>query len=208
MPGPLPNARHERFIAEYLVDLDVLASAARAGVELRCIGAGYYVYALVDGRTRSIFYIGKGKGKRLSAHRSDAARYDSVNQVKAERIRACGEHLREYVLFDELDEVAAFRIEKELIHALSGYGLTNIVSGIVHPVEAEIARVDAGLAMIKSYDDWVSSARPAQLATAIELEGSTEKFYNSFLEEFAELRRDAVARLNSIKEKSHGRARR
>jgi hypothetical protein len=49
----------------------------------------FYVYALVDPRDDAMFYIGKGTGKRKSAHTElvRKGRWDS-NGVKCERIEA------------------------------------------------------------------------------------------------------------------------
>ena len=33
---------------------------------------GYYVYVLVDPRTKQVFYVGKGKGNRVFDHEREA----------------------------------------------------------------------------------------------------------------------------------------
>lgn len=109
-----------------------------------CARLGAYVYALVDPRDRSIFYVGKGRGNRLYTHtwtalaqtatlaqmpedqRSTAGEPAAVTSVKLARIRdiyAAGyrvEHwiLRHRITAADSDDGTAFQIEQSLIDAL------------------------------------------------------------------------------------------
>ena len=92
----------------------------------------YYVYVLVDPRTESIFYVGKGTGQRLLAHGDEALlkadpgpRSGKVSRIHD--IRAAGLEPRIDVVRHGLDEDDAFQVEGALIDSLGG--LTNAVRG-------------------------------------------------------------------------------
>jgi len=95
--------------------------------------SGYYIYALTDPRDSKIFYVGKGKGDRVS-HHAKIARFDhGGNEGKNSliiEIQNSGRKVRENILcyFGE-DEQAALDSEKELITAFKAHGLTNISGG-------------------------------------------------------------------------------
>ena len=92
----------------------------------------YYVYALVDPRDDTIFYVGKGTGQRLLAHglEADIKSDDRGNRAKLARIRdirASGTEPRLDVVRHGLEESDAFMVEAALIDCLPG--LTNAVAG-------------------------------------------------------------------------------
>ena len=84
--------KQKRFVDEYLIDLNATQAAIRSGYsedEFFCKkeGRGYYVYFLIDSRNGQIFYVGKGKGKRVKQHTREAKSNNVVNAIKVERIR-------------------------------------------------------------------------------------------------------------------------
>ena len=92
----------------------------------------YYVYALIDPRDDSIFYIGKGTGLRLLSHGQEALlkadpgpRSGKVARIR--EIRAAGCEPRIDVVRHGIDEEEAFCVEGALIDCL--VGLTNAVRG-------------------------------------------------------------------------------
>ena len=89
----------------------------------------FYVYELADPRNAEVFYIGKGKGSRLSQHERAALR--GAAGAKCDRIReilATGQKLiaRKVALFE--NEQDAFADEARRI-AEGGDGLLNIMAG-------------------------------------------------------------------------------
>lgn len=89
---------------------------------------GYYVYLLVNPLDGSIFYVGKGKGKRALAHLQDGRKSRKTEVLK--RIRAAGMTPRIDILAHGLkDEEAAFRIEAGVIDALGLPAITNEIRG-------------------------------------------------------------------------------
>lgn len=89
---------------------------------------GYYVYLLVNPLDDSIFYVGKGKGKRALAHLQDTRRSRKTEVLK--RIRSAGMTPEIEILAHGLkDEEAAFRIEAGVIDALSLPAITNEIRG-------------------------------------------------------------------------------
>ena len=99
----------------------------------------YYVYALIDPRDDSIFYIGKGTGQRLLAHgweahmAADGRRHsEKIERIKAIR-RAGLEPRIDVMRHGIVDEDDAFMVEAVLIDCLGIDNLTNKPRG--HGVE-------------------------------------------------------------------------
>lgn len=97
----------------------------------------FYVYALVDPRDGTIFYIGKGCGNRVFDHARDAVFGDEetlkLNTIR--KIQKAGLEVKHYILRHLLTEEMAFTIESAIIDLLSYPNfnkenlLTNIVAG-------------------------------------------------------------------------------
>jgi len=100
----------------------------------------YYVYALENQMTNTIFYIGKGRGNRVFAHERGGLvqqdMYDGENLSEKNneiaRILKDGNNVRSYIIRWNLQEKEAFRLESTLIDLLNLkkiYDLKNIVRG-------------------------------------------------------------------------------
>lgn len=102
----------------------------------------YYVYALIDPRNNSIFYVGKGKTRdtlnRVYRRISDHIRgHDGNNKLKnsvIRKIQRLGLEVKGQIIKEGLLEQEAFELEKELIRSLgkrmSGTGnLVNLTDG-------------------------------------------------------------------------------
>ena len=92
----------------------------------------FYVYTLVDSRTESVFYVGKGSRQRLLAHgrEADLTKDEGARSAKVQRIRelrAAGLEPRVDIVRHGLDEATAFEVEAALIDSLPQ--LTNLASG-------------------------------------------------------------------------------
>ena len=95
----------------------------------------YYVYALIDPRTKKVFYIGKGKGSRIYAHVEaseaiDTKEADKIATIRA--IRAVGKEVGHTVVRHGLSESEAFAVEAALIDyakSVQNLNLTNLVDG-------------------------------------------------------------------------------
>lgn len=96
---------------------------------------GYYVYALIDPRTRKVFYIGKGKGNRIYAHvhASEAIETKEVEKIKTIRaIRKAGMEVQHVVIRHGLTEAEAFAVEAAIIDYTKNVqklDLTNLQDG-------------------------------------------------------------------------------
>lgn len=91
---------------------------------------GCYVYMYIDPRTTNgdVFYVGKGKNKRILAHQRLEA--ENRKTARIEEIRNAGFQPRLEVLAHKLkDEETAYRVEAAVIDALKLKDLTNEVRG-------------------------------------------------------------------------------
>ena len=96
----------------------------------------FYVYELIDPRTNSVFYIGKGKGKRVFQHLNEKQKFNT-NTEKLKIIKGIKEENLEvgHILIGEnLSENASLLLERLLIYRLGRRifeegVLTNIVPG-------------------------------------------------------------------------------
>lgn len=94
--------------------------------------AGFYVYALIDPRDKSIFYIGKGIDGRVLKHEERTRRGVIQNRKKVERIQAifaAGLKVEKRILAAFESEELALALEDHLINELRFDGLTNIMGG-------------------------------------------------------------------------------
>lgn len=147
------------FVQEYLIDLNATQAAIRAGVELpRCVAPkGFYVYALVDPRDSSLFYIGKGRGMRYAAHYDEWKSGVVVNPAKFERIGEIVQsgRLPIPVCFAEgLTEPDAYALERQLIDRIGVALLTNIAPGQSSEVEKVAVKARDLLGRVKPFEQW------------------------------------------------------
>jgi hypothetical protein len=105
----------------------------------------FYVYGLVDPRTNSIFYIGKGKGKRVFHHfREKEEIHTNTEKIKIiKEIQNAKLDVGHTLIAENLDENAALLLERLLIfrigRSLFDEGcLTNIVPGGLWHKEASL----------------------------------------------------------------------
>ena len=96
----------------------------------------FYVYGLIDPRTNLIFYIGKGKGKRVFQHFKEKLRVQSNTEKLQiiEEIQKAGLETGHIIISENLNEEVALLLERLLIHRFGrkifGEGnLSNIVPG-------------------------------------------------------------------------------
>lgn len=108
-------------------------------------GQEYYVYLLVDPRTNQPFYIGKGKGNRVFAHKQAALtrlkEMDALDDEETKQtlkiqtineILAADLTVSSYIVSYGLTQAQAFASENALINYIKlvqGIELTNIVNG-------------------------------------------------------------------------------
>ena len=96
---------------------------------------GYYVYALIDPRDNSVFYIGKGIGNRVFEHEKEDG--NALKNQKIAEIKNAGFEVKKVIILHGINEndnaeKRAYTAESALINLMryiNPNGLTNSVSG-------------------------------------------------------------------------------
>jgi hypothetical protein len=91
----------------------------------------FYVYSLTDPEGKT-FYIGKGNGQRIKAHRRDAKKFKHSNKYVERvinKIWSSDLDFSEKILFDNLTESEAFEAEIRLISEIGLDNLCNFTAG-------------------------------------------------------------------------------
>ena len=166
------TAKQQAFVDEYLVDLNATQAAIRAGYSLgEKPPSGYYTYFLINDQTGFIFYVGKGKHKRMCQHLAIWKRGAEPNPLKAayfDNLLARGGAVQHLVFSEHgTDEASAFRVERLLIDAFSKVGLTNLVPGQVTDMERAGMTASSLLRQVKPLEHWRVERNPS--ASEIEL---------------------------------------
>lgn len=185
--------KQERFVKEYLIDLNATQAAIRAGFRLsESSPARWYVYFLIDPRDGRIFYVGKGSGCRMSDHVKAAVSAREGNGAKARMIAeilAAGMNVVETIFVGFDDEGAAYDCERELIARLRHAGLTNIAGGCWSAKALAKERARYMLARMKPLEEWLNSLSNETAGQIERVCGSPEAWYRrlvSVLEREAE----------------------
>lgn len=96
---------------------------------------GFYVYALVDPRDNTVFYVGKGTGNRIFSHEIESGKVNKSEKQKLQKIREIeddGFFVKRLIVNFGLSEDEAFVAEATLINLLKylpSVQLTNEISG-------------------------------------------------------------------------------
>ena len=95
----------------------------------------YYVYGLIDPRSKQIFYIGKGTKNRVFNHEKESLSSSDSEKLKLKTIldiKEDGFEVEKIIINSNLSEEEVFAAEASLINAfnyVNNVGLTNIVAG-------------------------------------------------------------------------------
>ncbi|MBD5608557.1 MAG: hypothetical protein HDQ93_06885 [Desulfovibrio sp.] len=146
----------QEFLEAYQATGNVEIAERQSGYKLlkNYPSAGFYVYALIDPRDKSIFYIGKGIGGRVLKHEERTRRGVIQNRKKVERIQAifaAGLKVEKRILAALESEELALALEDHLIDALRYSGLTNIMRGSTTSSPKVLKMADALRERIKDF---------------------------------------------------------
>lgn len=94
-----------------------------------------------------------------------------------------GYQVEEVVFSLHEKEREAFSVERMLIENLRNAGLTNIVGGVVTNEELVQQQAICLLSRLKSFEEWIISAKPYQLTSAQKMRGSERACYDSIRHE-------------------------
>lgn len=184
------NPKQLRFVDEYLIDLNATQAAIRAGYEFPSYGVGYYAYLLCDPRDGHVFYVGKGKGRRVASHalRAAAGKIDNAKKHQAiSAILKAGFQVDERIFSVHTSEAEAYAVERGLIERLKDHGLTNIAGGVVSNAELAYEQAMHALDRMWTYEEWIVRAKKHQLEAAVRVFGSTRNCYDAIRSEFMEV---------------------
>jgi hypothetical protein len=176
--------------ARLYVELGNAAEAAkRAGIGLPVPTRSYYTYLLVDPRNSQIFYVGKGKGKRVFEHEKSVRNGDVDNPRKCDlilEILISGYRVGHIIFSAHKDEGEAYAVEKEMISILREQ-ITNISSGTTTENQRAYVQAKIHMQKLKTYEQWISSVPQRILDTASRLSGSPREHYDRHVAEMKKL---------------------
>ena len=89
---------------------------------------GFYVYAYIDPRDESVFYIGKGVGERATDHLFETSESQKISRINSIRASGLEPHI-DIIAHQLRDDLEASRLEAALIELVGINRLTNIVRG-------------------------------------------------------------------------------
>ena len=175
--------KQENFCLAYVATGNASEASESSGITLEAkTPTNWYVYLLIDPRDDSIFYVGKGRNKRMSSHAKYAFSGTSyVNEKKNLQIMSIinsGAFVKEVVFATYDKEEDAYACERELIISLREHGLTNISKGLRTNCEQGVAGSSALFSRLRSFDDWVDSISACQRELACKVFGSVENAHS------------------------------
>lgn len=181
------TAKQQKFVDEYLIDLNATQAAIRADFNLiydiNSFKEKYYVYFLIDPDDCSIFYVGKGSGRRMFSHcrskkDSNNIKFDKITQIKNK-----GKTTIEVVFSAHDKEEDSFCVERNLIKELAHTGITNISSGIRTSRESSIIKMQSMIDLFNTYDEWESVVSKEKYDLVVKLFGCPRTFHKRLKDE-------------------------
>jgi hypothetical protein len=139
------TGKQEFFCSHYVTCFSAHMASLLSGYKLQTEpGKSYFVYLLCNPESSSIFYVGKGKGKRPFHHAREkkhtGARINVKKHEAIDKIVKSGAEIQILYFAIDLKEKDAYRIEKLLIKRIGRQHLTNILSGFNKQTDADRAR--------------------------------------------------------------------
>lgn len=176
------TAKQENFCQAYKSSKNFSQAAATTGA-IYSKGVGYYVYFLIDPTNQEIFYVGKGKGDRVSSHVKQAINGNVANAEKHKRITKIlsdGGKVEEFIFEHYKEERDAFACEKFFIETIRSLGLTNIANGVMTNAERVSEEAKFLLTQLVT-DSWFHSHGKPEMKTVIDSCFGSFKAYDDFM---------------------------
>lgn len=141
----------------------------------------YYVYQLKDPRDGAVFYVGKGRGKRMYCHaKRNTSDTNFVKLAKIKEIKQSGNAVVEEIVVGGLSENEAYAKEKEMISLMKPQ-LTNIVGGIVTTHQSLYKKSLDMKSRVKSYSFWIATCGQEVIDSVTKMHGSPRAYYDFFM---------------------------
>ncbi len=119
----------------------------------------FYVYQLINPIDNTVFYIGKGTGKRVFEHEKNCKNGSEKNISKAIVIKSiidAGLSVKTNIIKDNLTEQDAFQLEHKLIIQFKYENLTNIQKGHESDLEKGKKQAKYNLSKMLPFYKWVN----------------------------------------------------
>lgn len=200
MAGPSLTLKQQRFVDEYLIDFNATQAAIRSGYSGAINPKKYYVYFLINPITNRIFYVGKGKGKRVSSHLKNAKKGIIDNEPKYSEIKNIidlGMNPIELIIQDNLKESESFELEMFFIKSLRDYGLTNISSGTATNAAKSKIEVEKMISKLKPFDEWTSNLSSDVSDLVLSVFGDYKSCYDAMVEGLNKCHSEAILEMGA-----------
>lgn len=119
----------------------------------------YYVYALIDPRDESTFYIGKGVGRRVFDHEKQARKDGGAKAQRIKEIWLAGLEVKRVYLAWFDSEHTALKFEEAQIRSTSG--LTNITHNDGRPYvdewESGLVEIEEMMSRMMTIEKWAQT---------------------------------------------------
>jgi len=136
-----------------------------------------YVYALSDPITEEVFYIGKGRGRRMYQHEREAINGELGSKCdRIRRILELGLSVQYSILGEYETDQEAFKEEKRFIAQYDG--LTNIMSGGGGIRVSPADKAQSILDKMKPFNEWVEEMSFDVLGLVNNVFGSPKNAYS------------------------------
>jgi hypothetical protein len=140
----------------------------------------FYVYRLIDPRDESVFYIGKGKGKRAYMHQKNAKKGRIENVEKHRKIKdiiLSGHNVLVDIVQTFDKECDALKLEKDLITA-NKENITNIANGNKSNSEIISEMASHLLNNLLTVEQMNEHSHKDQISAIVSVFGSVENYDN------------------------------
>ena len=191
----MPNLtdKQQRFVQEYIIDLNAIKAALRADIEIsrQVPEDAPYVYILVRDDNKSIVYVGKGRGNRMFSHMKEVVCGKISGVKKYLGLKALYDakiSIIPYVVWTFSCDEAALTVESLMINNLRDT-ILNTTAGVI-PGHKDLEMVNVLKRRLMSRDDFILNSRSKALSGK-----SVGETYDFFVNQIDKIAADIEAKI-------------